>query len=573
MASNTATVHKDAVHQAPSDYYNLGSYSRPITAANTDAQLWFDRGLVWSFAFNHEEAAACFQKAIDSDPDCPMAYWGLAYTLGPNYNKPWDFFDPDELEHIVARTHAAVETAREKAATTGSPVEQALIYALESRYPHGSTDHAGQTTEWNVRYAEAMAKVHNSFPEDLDVAALFADALMNLTPWQLWDLPSGQPAEHARTLEAKAILDQALAQPGGMQHPGLLHLYIHLMEMSATPEQALPAADHLRGLVPDAGHLQHMPSHIDVLLGDYQRGIESNQAAIVADEKYLERVGPLKFYTLYRMHDYHFRIYCAMFAGRRAVALETAEQMSASLSPDLLKVKSPPMADWLEGFASIRLHVLVRFGMWNEITNSLALPEDENLYCVTTAMTHYAKAVAYAALGDVASADTSRDAFTAAREKVPETRMLFNNKCVDILGVASHMLDGELEYRKGNYEPAFSTLRAAIAKCHALPYDEPWGWMQPPCHALGALLLEQSRHEEAARVYADDLGISNTLPRALQHPKNVWALHGYHECLVKLDKGEEAQAIQSELDTALKGADVVIKASCYCRRVADSGAK
>ncbi|KAJ1325657.1 protein O-GlcNAc transferase [Microdochium nivale] len=564
-----ASRHDDAAQQASSEYYNLGSYSRPVTAANTEAQLWFDRGLVWSFAFNHDEAAVCFRRAIDSDPDCPMAHWGLAYTLGPNYNKPWDFFDPQELAHVVSRTHASVETARDKAATAASPVEHALIYALESRYPHGFTDHQGQTSEWNVRYADAMAKVHNSFPEDLDVAALFADALMNLTPWQLWDLPTAQPAEHARTLEAKAILDHALAQPGGMQHPGLLHLYIHLMEMSPTPEQALPAADCLRDLVPDAGHLRHMPSHIDVLVGDYQRGIDSNQAAVVADEKYLERTGPLQFYTLYRMHDYHFQIYCAMFCGQRAIALKTADRMNTSLSPDLLKVKSPPMADWLEGFASIKVHVLIRFGMWDEIIHGLALPEDQNLYCVTTAMTHYAKGVAHSALGDVASAELSKTALAEARVKVPESRMLFNNKCVDILEVASHMLDGELEYRKGNHSSAFASLRTAIDKCYALPYDEPWGWMQPPSHALGALLIEQDRHEEAAQVYADDLGISNVLPRALQHPKNVWALYGYHECLVKLGRREEAQAIQPELERAIQGADVVIKASCYCRREAE----
>ncbi|KAH7029316.1 TPR domain protein [Microdochium trichocladiopsis] len=562
----------DESSQKPSPaYYDLGTYSRPVTTSNDEAQRWFDRGLIWSFAFNHEEAAACFERAIASDAECPMAYWGLAYTLGPNYNKPWDFFDAAELQDIVRRTHAAVETAREKAATRGSPVEKSLIYALESRYPHASADHNGQTAEWNSGYADAMAKVHNSFPRDLDVAALFADALMNLTPWQLWDLSTGEPAEHARTLEAKAILDQALAQPGGMQHPGLLHLYIHLMEMSSTPEAALPAADRLRNLVPDAGHLQHMPTHIDLLLGDYQRGMKSNQAAIVADETYLEREGPLKFYTLYRMHDYHFRIYCAMFAGQRRIALETAERMNLSLSPELLKVKSPPMADWLEGFASIKLHVLIRFGMWQEILNDILLPEDQELYSVTTAMTHYAKGVAASATGDVSSAEVSRAAFSEAMGKVPESRMLFNNKCVDILGVASLMLDGELEYRKGNMDIAFSSLHKAIEACYALPYDEPWGWMQPPSHALGALLLEQGRHEEAAKAYADDLGIKSVLPRALQHPNNVWALHGYHECLLKLGRNAEAQSLHPELDRALRAADVSINASCFCRRQTQSG--
>lgn len=240
--------------------------------------------------------------------------------------------------------------------------------------------------------------------------------------------------------------------------------------------------------------------------------------------------------------------------------------MSLSLSPDLLRTKSPPMADWLEGFASVELHVLVRFGMWRQILNDVKLPEDQELYSVTTAMTHYAKGVAASAMGDVPAAEISREAFADAQKRVPDTRMLFNNKCVDILAVAAFMLEGELEYRKGNIEVAFSSLGKATEACYALPYDEPWGWMQPPSHALGALLLEQGRYEEAAKAYSDDLGINSTLPRALQHPNNVWALHGYHECLLKLGRSEEAQAIRPDLDRAWAGADVSIKASCYCRQ-------
>ena len=234
-------------------YYDLGSFRRTITTKSEEAQTWFDRGLIWSFGFNHEESAECFQKALAADPACAMAYWGLAYALGPNYNKPWEFFEESELDATVEKTHDAVVQAQ-KHADEATSVEKALIDALEYRYPK---DHpANDWSIWNVRYADAMTSVYRRFPDDLDVAALSVDALMNLTPWKLWDLSTGEPAPDARTLEAKGILERALSQEGGNRHPGLLHLYIHLMEMSATPEQALPMADNLRDLVPDAGHLQ-----------------------------------------------------------------------------------------------------------------------------------------------------------------------------------------------------------------------------------------------------------------------------------------------------------------------------
>ncbi|KAJ8125104.1 hypothetical protein O1611_g8536 [Lasiodiplodia mahajangana] len=478
-------------------------------------------------------------------------------------NKPWEFFDATELEATVRRTHQAVERARSLAAAdNASPVEKALIEALQSRYPR---EHAGEDCSiWNQGYADAMAKVYGQFGDDLDVAALYADALMNLTPWSLWDLRSGEPASGAHTLQVKAILERAMSLQGGSHHPGLLHLYIHLMEMSSTPETALDAANTLRDLVPHAGHLNHMPTHIDVLVGDYQAAIDSNQKAILADEVFFKREDPLKFYTLYRAHDYHFRIYAAMFAAQSAVALDTVTQLEAALPEELLRVESPPMADWLEGFLAMRVHALIRFGRWQEIID-LALPEDQTLYSVTTAMAYYAKGVAFAATGKVKEAELQRELFAKAYQSVPASRMLFNNKCVDILQVAEAMLDGELEYRRGNHEAAFTRLRDANRLNYALPYDEPWGWMQPPSHALGALLAEQGRYREALEIYEEDLGYNDSLPRALQHPKNVWALHGYHECLAKLGRLDRAAAIKEELDNASKNADIPIKASCFCR--------
>ncbi|TVY68641.1 hypothetical protein LSUE1_G009334 [Lachnellula suecica] len=551
------------------EYYDLGSFHRKITTTSPDAQLWFSRGLTWSYAFNHEEAVSCFEKAIEADPQCAMAYWGLAYALGPNYNKPWEVFDGDELQSTLSRAHDAAVKAKETVeATTASPIEQALTAAVQHRYP---STHVKNTdpVRWNASYATEMSKVYTSFPNDLDVAALYADALMNLTPWALWSIHSGLPSPDSHTLEAKSILERALAHPNALSHSGLLHLYIHLMEMSPTPEAALPFANALRDLVPDAGHLQHMPTHIDILCGDYEAAIASNTAAIAADEKFAARAGPLNFYTLYRAHNFHFRIYAAMFAGRSAVALETVEWLEAAITEGLLEVKTPPMADWLEGFLSVRVHVLVRFGRWEDLF-ALESPVDGELYCVTTAMIHYGKGVAFAVTGNIREAEDQRRLFTAAVKRVPESRTLFNNKCVDILAIAAAMLDGELENRRGNIDAGFSHLKKATELDDNLPYDEPWGWMQPTRHAYGALLLEQGRVEEAAAVYRADLGIDETLPRALRHLNNVWALQGYHECLVRLGRDEEARELEAQLRLAVAGADVPISSSCFCR-VMESG--
>jgi tetratricopeptide (TPR) repeat protein len=292
--------------------------------------------------------------------------------------------------------------------------------------------------------------------------------------------------------------------------------------------------------------------------------VASNSEAIRADEKFLARAGPVNFYTLYRSHDYHFRIYAAMFAGQSRVALDTAAELEASIPEELLRIESPPMADWLEGFLAVKVHVLIRFGRWEDIL-ALELPRDQTLYCVTTAMIHYAKGVAYAALGQVDEADKERAIFHKAVDRVPTSRALFNNTCRDILAIADAMLDGEIEYRRGNIDAAFKHLQRSIALDDGLPYDEPWGWMQPTRHAYGALLLEQGQVEKAAEVYGADLGMDDTLPRALQHPNNVWSLHGYHECLTRLGRSAEARIIQQQLRLAVATADVPIRSSCFCR--------
>jgi tetratricopeptide (TPR) repeat protein len=544
-----------------SDYYDLGDYRREVTTDNEDAQTWFSRGLIWAYAFNHEESIRCFEKVVSLDPTCAMGYWGLAFALGPNYNKPWQLFDGEDLAATTTRAHRAVLDAKKHAPAT-SPLEVALIDALQFRYPQELP--VEDCTVWNQTYADAITVVYNDYPDDYDVAALYCDALMNLTPWSLWDLKTGQPAPGAKTMQVKRALDRVLAQDEALNHPGLLHLYIHLMEMSGTPEIALPIADCLRGLVPDAGHLEHMPTHIDILCGDYRRAVVSNTSAIRADEKFLARQPTSHFYNLYRAHDYHFRMYAAMLGGQSKIALETGAELARVLTEPLLRIELPPMADWLEGFVAMQMHGLIRFGRWEDII-ALELPADANLYCVTTAMMHYAKGVAFAATGKVPEAEEERTLFQQSKKQVPDSRMLFNNRCIDILGVGEAMLDGEIAYRRGEHETAFEYLDTAVERDDSLPYDEPWGWMQPTRHALGALLLEQGRVDEAVTVYAADLGIEPTLPRALRHPNNVWASHGYHECLVKLGRKSEARVFASQLKIRLARSDVPIKSSCFCR--------
>jgi tetratricopeptide (TPR) repeat protein len=307
-----------------------------------------------------------------------------------------------------------------------------------------------------------------------------------------------------------------------------------------------------------------MPTHIDIQCGHYYAVIEWNQKAAIVDRKYAEREGVMNLYTMYRVHNVHFTLYGAMFLGQSEVALAAADEMIAMIPEDLLRVEVPPMAWWLEPFVPMKMHALIRFGKWQEIID-LPLPADQQLYVTTTAMIHYAKAVAFAATGRIAEAENEQALFEAAVARVPEHYQFQNTPMSSIFALAAEMLAGELEYRKGNFADAYAHLRKAVELEDTLPYAEPWAWMQPTRHALGALLLEQGHVEEAEAVYRADLGLDDSLPRSCQHPENVWALHGYHECLVRQGKHDLASMIRQRLDLAVARADVPIQASCFCR--------
>ena len=549
------------------DYdFDLGASSFRVSTRSAEAQRWFDRGLVWCYAFSHEEAVRCFRRAAECDPDCAMAWWGIGYASGPYYNKPWDKFDSVDLATTLRTCRTATREARDRIGNA-SPIERALIEALARRYP--SSEPAGDFDRWNDDYAGAMREVYRSFPSDPDVCTLFAEALMNRTPWALWNLETGEPAAGADTIEVIEALDGSIAAreaAGEADHPGLLHMYIHALEMSPHPERALRAADRLRDLVPDAGHLRHMPTHIDIQCGYYQATVEWNAAAVAVDRKLFEHdEDPGAWHRLSFAHNYHFMLYGAMFLGQYQAAMEATAGMVAAIPETALRVESPPMADWLEGFVAMQVHAPIRFGQWHELI-AMPLPADRSLYCATTAMLHYAKGLAHAVLEDVPAAREEQRRFEAAAARVPASRTVFNNTCVDILAIAAQMLHGEVSYRTGEHETAFEHLRTAIRLSEALPYDEPWGWMQPPRHALGALLLEQGRVEEAEAVYRADLGLDDTVPRACRHPENVWSLHGFHECLVRLEKHTEVRLVAPRLALALARTDVPIESSCLCRR-------
>ncbi|MEM1298159.1 MAG: hypothetical protein AAGH68_02685 [Pseudomonadota bacterium] len=547
------------------EYFDLGTHTRAITTNSAEAQLWFDRGLNWLYGYNHGEAVVCFQNTIAADPTCAMAHWGVAYAVGPNYNLPWHLHDPKGRAKALAAAFDATADAMKHADGT-TPVEQALIQALPSRYPQ--REPIEDMRPWDIAFSDAMRLVFDVHRDDREVRTIFVEALMNETPWKMWDLTTGGTAEHAKTEEAVQVLQDAWDNdPGAWDHPGLLHLWCHLMEMSPFPQRALRQGDRLREIVPESGHLIHMPTHIDVLCGHYRDVVVYNEKALVADRKFLDYAANPGVYLMYIIHNFHFAIYGAMFQGQFGPAIRNAEELITRVPEAVLRIESPPMADFLEGYLSMKQHVLVRFGKWQEIIDQ-DLPSDPDLYCATTAMMLYAKGVAHSALGNVAQAEATREAFLAAKSKVANGRRVHNNVVSDLLDVAEAMLEGELEYRKANYDVAYGHLRRAVELDDNLLYDEPWGWMQPARHALGALLMEQGHYTEAEAVYRSDLGLDGKLSRACQHPENVWSLHGLHECLTARSETAEAAIIKQRLDLAAARADVPIRASCFCSQVA-----
>ncbi len=548
--------------------FDLGSHSFQVSTVSPDAQRLFDQGLNWCFGFNQEEGLACFKMASELDPSCAMLHWGAAYAAGPFYNMPWGDFSQAEALACTSfcRGHIDKSIALSENATT---LEKALINALSRRVQKPHIVSQSEFGSWDDAYANAMRHVNDEFPDSQDVKALFVEAMMTRTPWHMWDVKTCLPPEGADTYEAIRVCENAIGladQNGEEQHPAILHLHIHLLEMSTEPEQAMASANRLGGLCPDAGHIHHMPGHIYVLCGEYEKAKTVSEAAILVNRKYLSYAGPYNYYTTARCHDLHLMMYTCMLLGQFEPSMAAAEEICENLPPDVIDLKGKPfIAGTMEGYFAMKMHVLVRFGKWQEIVDT-PMPERPELYCVSTSMHHYAKAIAHATLKNFDEAEQQKENFYASLKRIPSGRKFFNNPALKTLAVGEKMLLGELEYHKGNYDIAYAHLRESVQRCDNLHYSEPWPWMHPPRHALGALLLEQGHYEEAEDVYRADLGLNDTVPRCAQHRNNVWALHGIVECLKNRNEESERSVLQDLLTEAVSKTDLVIRSSCCCRK-------
>ncbi len=514
-------------------YEGYGGYHRPITTSSPEAQRWFDQGLQLLYGFNHDEAIRSFHRAAELDPECAFAWWGIAYAHGLHIN------DPRMSEEQSRAAWEAVQEARARLAQA-SPVERALIEAVAQRYAWPAPE---DRSTLDRAYADAMAAVWAEHGRDADVGALFAESLMNLQPWDLWTR-DGQPK--GRTLEIVATLEAAIDLDP--QHPGANHFYIHAIEASPEPAKALPAANRLRNLVPGSGHLVHMPSHIDVRVGNYPEATDANQRAIAADQAYFAVAPKPRFYSIYYIHNVHMLAYAAMMEGRYEVAIGAARQLEQEVPEDFLR-EFVALAD---GLMATPVHVLIRFGRWEAI---LAEPELPEWRLLSRAQRHYARGVALAALGRTEEARAESEAFEAVAAQVPEDWTVGNNTAAEVLALSRHMLAGEIAFREGNHAEAFRALRAGAALEDALTYDEPPGWMQPVRHALGALLMAAGRPQEAEDVYREDLR---------RNPRNGWSLLGLEQALRAQAKHTEAGRHRDARRIAWKRADVEPSSSCYC---------
>src|SRR6266581_9256388 len=518
-------------------YDGLGSYSRKITTDSAEAQRYFDQGFAFLHGFNHRAAIRAFQQAAELDSKCAMAHWGVALACGPHINS---MAVPPPAAELAWKE---LNLARKNAANA-SPVEQALIDALAKRYANPQPE---DRSGLDRAYADAMREVWKKFPDDPDVGALFAEALMDLRPWDQWT-SEGKP--QPGTDEVLATLEAVLKL--NPKHPFANHLYIHAVEASPNPERAIAAADRLRNLQPGLAHNVHMPSHIDIRTGRWLQAVDTNVKAVEADQRYRKMFGPAKgFLNVYIAHNRHMLAYAAIMTGQRDLAMKHIRAMVAELPADFLK-KNALQA---EGFVAMPLEVMARFGLWDEI---LAEPEHytESMW-FTRAFHHAARAIAYAAKGDTAKAREAQSVFLERAKLVPKEASLGNNSCEALLAVAIPMVEGEILIAEGKIDSGIEQLRAAIKKEDVLKYDEPPGWLIPVRHSLGAVLMNHQRFAEAEQVYREDLA---------RLPENGWSLLGLAESLRKQKKNaDEAAQTQAKFEKVWVKADLTITTSCLCQ--------
>ncbi|MBK71473.1 MAG: hypothetical protein CMB43_03505 [Euryarchaeota archaeon] len=558
------------------------SFAEDITCSNEEARKMYVEAFGHMLNYNHEQAIACFTKCTELDPNCAMAWWGIAYCVSSNYNwSPGLGPGYDAIQQAVSLKDGCTE------------LEQDLIMALSTRHSKEARDNAnpaalnmGNSPELNQAFADAMAPLYEKYAGNLDVAAIYVEALMNLNPWTLWnkDAASGEitPVDDSTLLLIKIMEDAFDNVPGAKEHPALCHLYCHALELSPYPEKALPAADVLRTLMPGCGHLVHMPSHIDAWVGQWKEAIDCNIAAVEADDKYVELTGnESQFYKFYRMHNHHFVVWCAMFDGQYETALKYARKAVDTLPAGdanhgaqfMLAGIIPMGAIFLESYVTMPWHVMIRFGKWDEI---LAEPmySDRDVFPATIATQHYARGVAYASKGMVPEAEAEQALFQEALQNPALAgRMMHNNfmyqdpaEGPSILNVNAAILEAEIEYRRQflakaagephDFTAAFDELRRGVDLSLNLAYNEPWGQMQPVRHILGALLFEQGHIEEAEEVYRADIKLWKD---------NMWGLLGLKLCLeARGDAPDELAAVTALFNERSSRADIVPAKTCFC---------
>jgi tetratricopeptide (TPR) repeat protein len=507
----------------------LGDLHHSVSTHDRQAQQFFDQGLRFIYAFNHDEAARSFQHAADLDPKLAMAYWGVAEAVGPNYNDP---ADPDRYK----RAHDAIQKAVDLSAGA-SPSEQAYIQAMAKRFPADPSSDLKKAAE---DYRDAMRDVAGRFPDDLDAATLFAESAMNLHPWGLWH-QDGTP--QAGTEEIVTTLESVIKRDPN--HLGAIHYYIHAVEASNSPERALAGANKLAALAPGAGHIVHMPAHIYIRTGDYDAAVRTNEKAAEVDRAYIKASGAQGMYPMmYYSHNLHFIAICGAMDGNYAEARRNADLLAANIGPH---IKEVPM---LEGFMTIPMAVEVRFHHWNEI---LKMSAPDSAMKAATVFWHFSRGLALAGTGKVTDAEAEYKIVAGAEAATPPDQIFqppINNKTKDILKIAENVLGAKIAMAKKDNAAAIAQLRDAVAIQDKLNYGEPPDWFYPVRENLGGALLMTGDAAGAEKVFREDLD---------RNPRNPRSLWGLRQSLLKQKRDYDAGFVQKEFDASWKGGAVALK--------------
>ena len=521
---------------------DLGTYTRKVTTKNPKAQRYFNQGLAFIHGFNHASAIRSFQEAANADPDCAMAHWGIALAAGPHINYP---LVPPPMAELAWKELTLAQQHADKA----SPVERDLIEALSKRYANPQPE---DRTTLDRAYADAMREVWKKYPKDQDVGAFFAESMMDLSPWNQWT-NEGQP--NPGTEEIVATLETVMKM--NPNHPFANHLYIHAVEASQHPEKAVPAANRLRALQPGLAHNVHMPSHIDIRTGNWQKAIETNSKAIADDHKYFQSLGKKDagLIPFYAAHDHHMLAYAALMTGQSKLAMEKIRELIRETPVEFVKAAAPKA----EAFLALPMEAMVRFGQWD---NVLAEPDNYPDFApFSRAFHHAARAIAFAAKRQPEEARKEQAKFNELLPAIPKETEVGNNTATDIIALIQKMLEAEIQVAEGRNDEGIAGLQEALKMEDALKYDEPPAWMIPIRHSLGANLMRAGRFAEAEAVYREDL-------RRL--PGNGWSLYGLAEAL-KAQKKPEATKVQAQFAKAWAKADIKINSSCLCRPFTTAG--